>query len=100
MRKDHIYRVSFERHINCHIESMVFHCWAQNAKEAKETARETWYHRNQSNHKVPFMFHLEAHRADVQNVEDLRVVDWLQREFTGMNVMYQFRMLRSHCWRH
>lgn len=99
MRKDHLYRVSFERHIDCKIDSLVFHCWAMNATEAKQIARTTWEARHRSSKRVPFMFHLEAHRADSQHVEGLRVTDWLQREFNGMDAMYAFWMIDTRTWR-
>ena len=104
MRKDRIYAVTFRREANNKIDSLVYHCWAQNAPEAKRLARTAWETRCIANgrKKVPHMFWLEAHRAQSQNVEDLRVKNWLQHEIAGNDVMHMFIMTKSftrgHAW--
>lgn len=96
MAKDRIYAVSFRREANNMIDWFVYHLWAQNAPEAKRLARKAWETRYAGQRHVPHMFWLEAHRADAQDVADLRVKNWLDREITGDNVMYSFFMTRSN----
>ena len=96
-KQERIYAVSFVREANNKIDHLVFHCWALNAPDAKQKAKTAWEARYQANHrgKIPHMFHLEAHRAETQDIENLRVVNWLDREITGDNVMNTFIMTRS-----
>ena len=37
-----IYFVTFETHVSCKINEMIFHCEAKNATEAKETCKKYW----------------------------------------------------------
>lgn len=102
MVKDRLYAVSFQREANNMIDQIVYHCWALNAPDAKRIARTAWETRLARNRHIPHMFHLEAHRAETQDIENLRVVNWLDREITGDNVMHTFIMTRSvrrgHAW--
>jgi hypothetical protein len=98
MAKDRIYAVSFQREANNKIDQITFHCWAPNAPEAKTFARNAWetrYRANHLGHKIPHMFHLEAHRAESQNIHGLRVKNWLDREITGDDVMHTFIMTHT-----
>ena len=95
MAKDHIYAVSFQREANNMIDQIVYHCWAQNAPEAKRLARNAWETRQAGKAKIPHMFHLEAHRAETQVMEDLRVVNWNGSEITGWNTMHTFIMTHT-----
>lgn len=98
-QKEYLYRVSFERHIDCRIDSLVFYCWATNAKEAKDTARTAWTARSSCKRRIPFMFHLDAHRSDVQDVDALSITDWMSREIRGQYLLRSFRMIDTRTWR-
>ena len=104
MAKDRIYTVSFRREANNMIDWFVYHLWAQNAPEAKRLARKAWETRYAGQRHVPHMFWLEAHRAETQDIDSLRVTNWMDREITGWNTMHTFIMTRSvrrgHAWDH
>ena len=100
MSKERIYRVTFEQHTQCQIVEFVFHCWAPNAPEAKRLARVKWDARSTAyNGRIPHMFHLEAHRADTQIMEDLRVVNDEGRAIYGWNTMWVFIATSTRTWR-
>ena len=103
--KDHIYTVKFTRELNNNIDDLTFNCWAVNAQEAKRLARETWETRHAGKSRIPHMFHLEAHRADTQVMENLRATNWMHQDITGWDTMWTFicvhRGRRGHAedWR-
>ena len=92
--KDRIYTVTFTREANNLIDDITFNCWAVSAPDAKRLAKQTWETRHRGKPKTPHMFHLEAHRACTQNMEDLRVTNWAHREITGWDTMWTF--IRTH----
>ena len=97
MKAERIYTVSFERQANGRIDQIVMNCWAYNVQDAKRIASETWNNRYEATHgrRPPHMFHLEAHRADTQVMEDLRVKDWRGLERTGWDAMWSFIMTET-----
>lgn len=100
MKTERIYTVSFQRQANSRIDEIVINVWAYNVQDARRIACETWENRNAANHgRIPHMFHLEAHRAETQVMEDLRVKNWLGKELTGWDAMWTFIMTDS-CARH
>ena len=100
MKTERIYTVSFERHADCRIDEIVFNCWAYDAQDAKRIAREKWEHRNKANYgRIPHMFGLEAHRAESQVMDDLRVVNDEKRVICGWDAMWTFIMTSSRTWR-
>lgn len=98
MAKDHLYAVSFHREANNMIDWFVYHCWAQNASEAKILTRRAWEtrYRAQRAKKIPHMFWLEAHRTESQNIDDLLVKNWLGKERVGADAMWSFVMTQSN----
>ena len=100
MKTERIYTVSFQRQANSRIDEIVFNCWAYSVQDAKQVAREAWDTRNAASHgRIPHMFHLEAHRADTQVLEDLRVKNWYGNEIAGWNAMFSFIMTDSRARR-
>lgn len=93
--RERLYIISFRKEECNMIDQIVFHCWAESVQDAKKKASATWENRNKIHGHVPHMFHLEAHRATSQNVEDLRVVNWIGSEITGADVMHTFITTRS-----
>lgn len=92
--KDRIYTVTFTREANNMIDKIVFNCWAVSVPDAKRIARETWEVRHRGKGKTPHMFHLEAHRASTQTMEDLRVTNWMHQDITGWDTMWTF--IKTH----
>lgn len=93
----HLYIVTFERHINCHMDSMVYHCYASNAKEAVQTARDTWEHEHRAQKKAPHMFYIHAVRC--RNTEPL-VRDYKGMELRMPRIVDSFVMVDTHVWRY
>lgn len=93
-----IYFATFETHWNCQIQSHVWHGEARNATEAKQKCREHWNHIYRSEKKTPYQFHLYAKRSRIQDKSKLCVHDWLNRKYSGTNVM-GFIMTDIRTWR-
>lgn len=89
-----IYIVTFERHINCQIRNIVFHCEADNAKDACQIAKEAWFKNNLS-----YMFHLHAVKSRTQDISLLRVKNWKLQEIAGADCMNHFYCTDFRVWR-
>ena len=89
-----IYIVTFERHIDCQIRNIVFHCEADNAKEACRNAKEAWFKNNLSS-----MFHLHAVKSRTQDVASLKVRNWKCHEISGSECMNHFYCTDFRVWR-
>ena len=94
-----IYYVTFEKHLNCKVSTVFFHCLANNATEAKQIARDAWQEAWSRAKKVPYQFHLYAHRSNIQEADKLSLVDVRNRRFTGEDVMNHFHSVDSRTWR-
>ena len=90
-----IYFVTFEKHVCCRIDQMVFHCEAKNAKEAVKIAKETW----ENYGFKPHMFHLYGHKSRIQDADLLRVKAWDSKEYSGQYVMNNFFCVDTRTWR-
>lgn len=88
--KDRLYTVTFDQELHRTITRYTFICWAESVPDAKRIARETWDKRHVMEKKTPHMFHLEAHRSETKNVDDLIVKEFLGREYTGYPAMWTF----------
>lgn len=91
-----IYFVTFETHVSCKINEMIFHCEAKNATEAKETCKKYW----SSLHVVKgHQFHLYAKKSNIQDVQFLRVRGWEGTEYHGEYVMNHVFCTDFRAWR-
>jgi hypothetical protein len=90
-----IYIVTFEKHVNCQIHDMVFHCEAKNAKEAVALAKQAWIDQCFK----PHQFHLHAVKSRIQDIEKLRVRGWTGKEYSGSYVMNSFFCTDFRTWR-
>lgn len=61
----------------------VYHCEAQNAKEAVVLAKEAWPKLFGENPRIPHQFHLHAVKSRIQDPLFLRVVSWKSIPFNG-----------------
>lgn len=100
----HIYRVTFERQINSCIDQMVFHCYANNQKEAKAYCERMWSRKHYSGNPLrpghcPHQFHMEAKRTECQNPELLEVTTLIGNTYSGEDVIDQFYCTESKYWR-
>ena len=99
----HIYIVTFEIHKDCQIKEYVYHCQAQNAKEACEIARHGGFYGKtecKANKKLMgHMFHVHAVKSRVQDIEKLTVRTWKGNTFTGDQVMNAYICVDFHAWR-
>jgi hypothetical protein len=87
-----IYIVTFERHINCTIRDIVFHCEANNAKEAVQIAKDAWT-------KKSYPFHIHAVKSRVQDIDHLTIHTWLSTTISGAALMNAFYCTDSRTWR-
>lgn len=90
-----IYYVTFEKHVSCRIDEMIFHCEAKNAKEAIKIAKQTWIDQCFK----PHQFHLYAHKSRIQDVELLKIRSWTGKEYGGQYIMNSFFCTASRTWR-
>lgn len=90
-----IYYVTFEKHVCCRIDAMIFHCDAKNAKEAKDICRATWEARGFK----PHQFHLYAHKSRISDPDLLSVRSWDSKVYKGANVMDRFICTETRTWR-
>jgi hypothetical protein len=91
-----IYFVTFETHIACKINDMIFHCEAKNANEAKEICKKFWH----SLHGIKgHQFHLYAKKSNIQDAKYLRVRGWEGTEYTGEYVMNHVFCTDFRTWR-
>lgn len=88
----HIYIVIFEIQRQCKVQEYVYHCEAQNAKDAVAQAREHWV---LSNHQ----FHIHAVKSRVQDGNLLRVLSVNGKEHKGTEVIGLYIMTDSRTWR-
>jgi hypothetical protein len=89
-----IYIVTFEIHKDCQIRNFVYHCNANNAKDACMQARECW------NSKNGHQFHVHAVRSKIQDPSLLQVRNWRGLTQTGRDIMYYYIMLDAKTWRY
>lgn len=99
-----IYYVTFEKHVDCTVKTVFFHCDAKNATEAKEKCRKAWYDLFPSvsplkPKKVPYQFHLYAKRSTIQDISLLRIVNWANKELHGDEVFNHFITVDTRTWR-
>lgn len=99
-----IYYVTFEKRLNCTIYNYIFHCYANNANEAKEICRKAWadLHPQKKSfrpEKIPHQFSMYAHRSGINNPELLKVINWKGQEVKGQSVIGAFIMPDFHAWR-
>lgn len=87
-----IYIVTFERHINCQIRDMVFHCEAQNAKEAVQIAKDKWFC---DSHQ----FHIHATKSRIQDPSLLSVHTWNNHNVSGTDCLGYFYCTDFRTWR-
>lgn len=92
-----IYFVTFEIHVACKINEMIFHCEAKNATEAKENAKKFWYSLNGL--KQHHMFHIYAKKSNIQDVNLLRVRGWEGTEYKAGYVMNHAFCTDFRSWR-
>ncbi len=80
-----IYFVTFdiERRRERETQHYIFHCYAQNAKEAKEKAREAWTAAGNQRHQ----FHMYGKKSNIQDPDVLKVNTWTGKEIKGKAVM-------------
>ena len=81
-----IYYVTFEKHVCCRIDAMIFHCDAKNAKEAKAICKAAWEARGYK----PHQFHLYAHRSRISDPNLLSVRGLDGGLYHGAHVMDRF----------
>ena len=89
-----IYFVTFEIHRDCKIFDYVFHCWAYDAKEAKELAKKAWSEGHKSH-----QFHLYAKRSKAPDDKFLKVVCWQGTAFSGKDCIDKFLCTDFRTWR-
>lgn len=90
-----IYFVTFEKHVNCRIDDMIFHCEAKNAKEAVQIAKEYW----QKYDFKPHQFHLYAKKSRIQDPDLLQVHLWNGETRKGAALMNNFYCVDFRTWR-
>lgn len=79
-----IYFVTFDVRIGGRTNQMIYHCEANNAKEAKETAKKYWASlRGFGEHQ----YRLYAKRSRIQDISFLRVRGWEGTEYKAEYVM-------------
>lgn len=91
-----IYFATFEIHDHCQIRSMIYHCEAKNAKEAKEAARKFWT--SLCGFKG-YPFHLYAKKSRIQDIDLLRVRGWDGKEYSKDYVMNHVFCTDIRTWR-
>lgn len=91
--KLYVYIVSFEIHKNCQIKDFVYHCIAQNAKEACKTARYFW--RGDSH-----QFHVHAMKSRQQDPDRIHVQNWKGQIFDGLDALDKYICLDFKTWRY
>ena len=89
-----IYFVTFEAHRNCTIYDYIFHCWAYDAKEAKEIAKEAWAKDHDAH-----QFHLYAKYSRAPMDKCLKVISWKGNAFTGSECIDKFICTDLRTWR-
>jgi len=89
-----IYFVTFEAHRNCTVYSYVYHCWAYDAKEAKETAKAAW-----SKDHDAHPFHLYAKCSNMPMVKCLKVIGWKGNAYAGEDCIDKFICTDLRKWR-
>ena len=90
-----IYYVTFEMHKDCKIYNYIFHCWAWDAKEAKDIAKRAW----EKNHEA-HQFHMYAHRSKAPDSQFLRVRGWNGMIHSGKEeCLDKFICLDFRAWR-
>ena len=88
----HIYIVTFEIQRDCQIQSWVYHCEAQNAKDACEIAKQTWKSKSH-------MFHVHAVKSRIQALDAISVKGWKGNEYKGQDALNKHIMLDFYTWR-
>lgn len=81
-----IYYVTFDIQKDRKNTDIIFHCEANNAKEAAAIAKQMWADRGRTEHP----FHVYAHRSNIQDVDCLMVRAWTGCTYRGCNVMNRF----------
>ena len=90
-----IYYVTFEVHKDCKVYNYIFHCWAWNATEAKQLAKDAWALSHKSH-----QFHLYAHRSNAPDDQFLRVIGWNGITYSGkMACIDRFICTDFRTWR-
>lgn len=87
-----IYIVTYEIHRDCQIQAFVYHCEAQNAKDACEIAKQTWKGKSH-------MFHVHAVKSRIQDTDCISVKTWQNSVIRGADVMNKHIMLDFYTWR-
>ena len=65
-----------------------FHCYAKNAKEAKELCKEEWPKLfNSHNPKIPHQFHIYAKQSRIQDVDLLGLRTWEDAPIRGKDCL-------------
>jgi len=91
-----LYGVTFEIHRDCQIRNLIFHTWANNAREACEIARQQF---PEKTHSGSHMFHVHAYQSKLQDPEKLHVVNWKGQSITGQDVLQNFYCVDFRTWR-
>lgn len=87
-----IYIVTYEIHRDCQIQSFVYYCEAQNAKDACEIAKQTWKSKSHQ-------FHIHAIKSRTQDTDYISVKTWQNSIIRGADVMNKHIMLDFYTWR-
>ena len=86
-----LYYVFFNIQRNNQVQNWVYHCEAQNAKEATEMAKRTWTSKSH-------MFHVHAVRSRM-SIDAVTVRCWNGHEIKGQNAIGKHIMLDFYTWR-
>jgi len=85
-----IYFVTFdiESHSWRETKHYIYHCFANNAKEAKEACKTDWAKLfNTPNAKAPHQFHLYGHKSNIQDVDMLGCRTWKDAPIRGTDCL-------------
>lgn len=89
-----IYIVTFEKHADCQIRNIVFHCEAENAKDACQIAKQAW-----SEKTAAYPFKVHAVKARTQDISFLKIRNWKCQEISGAACMNEFYCTDFRTWR-
>ena len=84
--KLYVYIVTFDTYRNNMDYNQVYHCIAQNAKEACQIAKDAWLQQGRKSHP----FHVHAVKARTQDVDLLKVRTWKNTEIAGQILIGSF----------
>lgn len=96
-----IYIVTFQRQADCTTYDMVFHCEANNAKEACQIAKDEWpdYCKKWYGRNGLHLFHLHAVKSRTQDKDLIAIHDWLGMSVKGPELIGSFHCTDYRRWR-